>query len=872
MEETKPYRFASEFAAMAEARRLASFRINDNLVAVYASSKIKVLPYQIAAARFALRSSVLKGCILCDEGSLGKTYEALLVVAQRWYEGKEHILVVLPQNLTAQWQQKLDEEFTLPVIKWEEYTTDSKGLCIVTYDDVIREAEKIKSIRWDLAVFDEADFLFKPDNKSVITIKDAVGDAFKLLLTPTPITMSIMDIYGLIHFIDESVLPDADSFYRRYFRKPENYPELSSWISKFAFRTLKSQASQYVNFTNRLPVVLNYVPKDDEKKIYELTEKYLNLAEKQAYPQMDNYQLTLMFYHILASSPQAFASMLNAPIERTHGDERVILESMRDMAAKITQTAKMEEFLKAIKTTFAHLKLRKETQKAIVFVDNLATVPVLADLLTTAGYNVIKHTEKDALPRFRAEKDLQILICNDAMAKGLDIEYCPVVVNYDLLYNAVEMEQRICRCHRQGQQSDVLVINLLSKENISDVRILELINKRTLQFEGIFGMSDDIVGNFDVKLEDVLQKRRTLADIRTDMETNLETNREPNERIVSAAESSLFTTFTKDIAEKVSVSPKYIEEQAKFLNKDLWEVVKFYFATKRPEYVIDDYNQTLTLPDDKELPHLFYYNTGSRNKPYTGRRTYGMSKDFKPIAGRITFTSPLVRGILAEISCHDSAEIKTKEPCETCNINFYNVVLRNSRRQFLTEYDILTGKTADGKLLTEEECVKILNFPVKECVTSEHKSEYWLKATGTYCRDVLDTFIERQLKERYVKNYANKFDADVDLIKIKASRQKSTLEQNIADARQDVKKAREKLTTATDRLMELKIQKELNVLEKDLKRKEDQLYLDQMRIDVQAEDEIDRIRGVEGIQFDLNPIFKVEINKVKLDNSLFFLL
>ena len=859
MEETKPYRFASEFAAMAEARRLASFRINDNLVAVYASSKIKVLPYQIAAARFALRSSVLKGCILCDEGSLGKTYEALLVVAQRWYEGKEHILVVLPQNLTAQWQQKLDEEFTLPVIKWEEYTADSKGICLVTYDDVIREAEKIKSIRWDLTVFDEADFLFKPDNKSVIAIKDAVGDAFKLLLTPTPITMSIMDIYGLIHFIDESVLPDADSFYRRYFRKPENYPELSSWVSKFAFRTLKSQASQYVNFTNRLPVVLNYVPKDDEKKIYELTEKYLNLAEKQAYPQMDNYQLTLMFYHILASSPQAFASMLNAPIERTHGDERVILESMRDMAAKITQTAKMEEFLKAIRTIFAHLRVRKETQKAIVFVDNLATVPVLADLLTTAGYNVIKHTEKDALPRFRAEKDLQILICNDAMAKGLDIEYCPVVVNYDLLYNAVEMEQRICRCHRQGQQSDVLVINLLSKENISDVRILELINKRTLQFEGIFGMSDDIVGNFDVKLEDVLQKRRTLADIRTDMETNLETNREPNEHIVSAAESSLFTTFTKDIAEKVSVSPKYIEEQAEFLNKDLWEVVKFYFATKRPEYVIDDYNQTLTLPDDKELPHLFYYNTGSRNKPYTGRRTYGMSKDFKPIAGRITFTSPLVRGILGELACADKAEIKTAESVEACNLKFYNILLCNSRRQYLAEYDILTGKTINGRLMTEEECHKVINLPIKELNAEENNRPYWLKTAGGTSRDLLDTRIQRDLKERYIKENTGKFDADVDLIKIKASRQKSALEQNISEARQDVKKIRETLSAASDRLSELKIQKELNVAEKELKKKEEDLFLDQARIDIATEDEIDNIRGTDGIEFKLYQIFDVEI-------------
>lgn len=199
------------------------------------------------------------------------------------------------------------------------------------------------------------------------------------------------------------------------------------------------------------------------------------------------------------------------------------------------------------------MKSRKETQKAIVFVDNLATVPVLANLLTTAGYSVIKHTEDNALPHFRAEKDLQILICNDAMAKGLDIEYCPVVINYDLLYNAVEMEQRICRCHRQGQQSDVLVINLLTKENIADVRILELINKRTLQFEGIFGMSDDIVGNFDIALEDVLKKRLTLSYIRADMQENMDVNRDQNEKIVSSAENSLFTTFTKYIAEKVSV-------------------------------------------------------------------------------------------------------------------------------------------------------------------------------------------------------------------------------------------------------------------------------------------------------------------------------
>ena len=339
-------------------------------------------------------------------------------------------------------------------------------------------------------------------------------------------------------------------------------------------------------------------------------------------------------------------------------------------------------------------------------------------------------------------------------------------------------------------------------------------------------MSDDLVGNFDIALEDVLKKRRTLSDIRADMQENMDVNRDQNEKIVSSAENSLFTTFTKYIAEKVSVSPKYIEEQAEFLNKDLWEVVKFYFVTKHPEYVIDDYNQTITLPGDVEPPHMFYYYTGTRNVAYTGRRTYGMSKDFKPAAGRITLTSVLVRGILNEISCVDKAEIKTVPQTEKCNIKFYNIVLRNRRRQYLSQYDILVGTTADGRLMTDEECHKIINLPVKEFIAEEKRNPYWLKTTGGSSRDLLETRIQRDLKERYVNDYIQKFDADVDLIKIKASRQKSTLEQKLSEARQEVKKIRETFSNASDRLSELRIQKQLNVAEKELKRKEEGLFLD----------------------------------------------
>ena len=199
-------RFKSKYQALIEAKRLETLAEDENFLPVYASSNAKIYPYQIMAARFALRSDYLKGCILCDEASLGKTYEALLVACQMWYEGKSNILVVLPSNLLQQWFRKLDKDFpTVPYIFWNNHQKlpDDYSIVITTYDIATKYSEQIKERDWDLVIFDEADVLAKPESKYVQILKEAVGRGYKLLLTPTPITKSIMDIYWLIHFIDE---------------------------------------------------------------------------------------------------------------------------------------------------------------------------------------------------------------------------------------------------------------------------------------------------------------------------------------------------------------------------------------------------------------------------------------------------------------------------------------------------------------------------------------------------------------------------------------------------------------------------------------------------------------------------------------------
>ena len=347
MEENK---FQSQYSALIEAKRLEDVSDDKNFLPVYASSTAKILPYQIAAARFALRSDFLKGCILCDEGSLGKTYEALLVAGQKWYEGKENILVVLPSNLITQWKRKFDTDFTLPYVFWNNTKNipDEDGLILTTYDCAVRHADKIKERDWDLVIFDEADTLAKPEKEIVKTLKDAIREAYKLLLTPTPITLSIMDIYGLIHFIDESILPDADWFYKRYFRKPENYPELTGWVSQFCFRTLKTQATEYVNFPRRLPITVDYPLLQEEKELYKLISTYIASENKAAYPEIDEYNLNLLFFKTLSSSPRAFVNMLTPAIQRTYGLEKAALLHIQTLASEIKINSKTTQLLKIL--------------------------------------------------------------------------------------------------------------------------------------------------------------------------------------------------------------------------------------------------------------------------------------------------------------------------------------------------------------------------------------------------------------------------------------------------------------------------------------------------------------------------------------------
>ena len=842
--EGKPVQNTS-FHAYLTARKLGALERSEALLPVFASSSIGVYPYQIAASRFAMRSQYIKGCILCDEGSLGKTYEALLIASQRWYEGKDRLLLILPNNLVSQWVSKIENGFSLPYTLWNsgDEIPETDGIIITTYDYAQKQAEIIGSRTWDMIIFDEVDVLFKPENKTVITLKTATAGAFRLLLTPTPITMSVMDIYGLIHFIDESVLPEADDFYKRYFRKPENYHELTSWVSQFAFRTLKSQVTGYVNFTERLPITIDYALNPIERDLYAKVKEYLALPKKAAYPDMDKYELNLMYYHVLSSSPKAFCKTVDKALSRLgESEERTQLEEIRALANKVDVSGKMKALQSTLDSCFTMLKGYKLPDKAVIFTNNLTTRDLLANWLLEKQYPIITSLDKDYIERFRTEK-AAILIATDTAAKGLDMEFCPVVINYDLLYNAVEMEQRISRCHRQGQLSDVLVVNLLSKENLSDVRILELINKRTLQFDGIFGMSDDIVGNFDTAIDEVLSKVRNPEDIQHSFEANLISNESANRQLISNAEDTLFTTFTKTIADKVTVTPQYISDKVATINADLWELVKYFFA-KHDDYKVNEEDATITLIAD-EAPQLFYYWSGKQSRPYKGKKKYGMAKDFKPHHGKIALTSIIGRGVIHQAACADTGMIIVDADIEPCEIGLYEVTLSASGNWRLASYDVLVGMTESNEILTDKQCKAIFELPALSYTEDGEPTENWLRGvTGeNKTPHQFDYFVSKQdMIERYQSENNTAQAEEIERVKLRAMRKKAMQEHLLDDLRRQIKAAKQELNSNSgDRLKEYAIEKDLKELEKQLRGKEQTLFYEQMKIDVAAEEEIEAL-------------------------------
>jgi adenine-specific DNA-methyltransferase len=423
-----------------------------------------------------------------------------------------------------------------------------------------------------------------------------------LLLTATPLQNSLLELFGLVSFIDEHTFGDLKSF-REQFSVLTNkrvFESLKARLKPVCHRTLRRQVTAYVPYTRRHPLVQPFTPEEGEDLLYHLVSDYLQRDNLQALPASQRSLMTLVLRKLLASSTFAIAGALDTLSTRLRGrlgkqqpaqsleeeldqdyealdetaeewpedrpeaellsetdrlaleKEIADLEAFRNLAVSITHNAKGQALLTALERAFAEAERLGAARKAIIFTESRRTqeylLRVLADSPYANGIVLFNGSNTDAQSRqiyadwlerhigtdrvtgsrtadmrsalvdyFREQG--QIMIATEAGAEGINLQFCSLVVNYDLPWNPQRIEQRIGRCHRYGQKHDVVVVNFLNQTNAADQRVFQLLSEKFSLFEGVFGASDEVLGavesgvDFEKRIADIYQRCRTPAEI-----------------------------------------------------------------------------------------------------------------------------------------------------------------------------------------------------------------------------------------------------------------------------------------------------------------------------------------------------------------------
>jgi len=606
-------------------------------------AQVDLNPHQIEAALFAFGNPLSHGVVIADEVGLGKTISAGIVIAQKWAEEKRKILIIVPANLRKQWQIELDEKFYLPsvVLEGSNAVIDPEaGILIMSYQFAGKYADTMRRIAWDLVTIDEAHRLrnvYKPDNVIAKSIKDATAGSFKLLLTATPLQNSLLELYGLVSFVDDLAFGDLDSFKTQFLWGKDGesmaYEDLTTRLKKVCIRTLRRQVLEYIRYTKRTCITQEFYPTKEEQALYDKVSAYLQKSTLMAIPNAQRYLIALMLWKLLASSTYAIAGTLRTLIKRL---ERILetntysgisieaaitdeysgivdeetpsaqvpvrqpkeiikkdklaiekelaeLQEYATLAESIKNNAKGEALTVALDKGFNHLKKLGAARKAVIFTESRRTQEYLRELLspqysvTIFNGSVAGTADKrnEIINHFR--DDAEIMISTEAAAEGINLQFCSMVINYDLPWNPQRIEQRIGRCHRYGQKFDVVVINFLNKNNAADQRVYELLYEKFLLFDGVFGASDTVLGtiegvDFERRIIQIYEQCRTAKEIeRSFAELRQELETQISSQMVNTKQK-LLENFDSEVAARLRVnydnSTTYLSRQ----EERLWAV------------------------------------------------------------------------------------------------------------------------------------------------------------------------------------------------------------------------------------------------------------------------------------------------------------
>jgi len=445
--------------------------------------------YQLQTAQTVLRR--MRGrAILADEVGLGKTIEAGLVLSELRMRGlADRSLVVVPAGLTRQWQEELERKFALPTIITASGGRDDipgrhQPVVIASLATARREplAATLTRRPWDIVIMDEAHRLRNARSASG-RLARGLSARYLLLLTATPVENRLQDLYELVSLVAPGLLGTLVQFRAEHGAGapavPRNVAGLRTRTREVMVRHRRSEVS--LMLPQRLAETVLVAPSAPEAALYADVAARIR-QEAQGAAQSRRLALRSLARQA-GSSPAAAAPTL----------AKVGWPDLARRAASITDSSKAAELAARLR--------RAVGEKVLVFTAFRQTQEALARELRAheipfAVYHgsLARAGKENAIGAFR--DDVPVLLSTESAGEGRNLQFCHVMVNVDLPWNPMQIEQRLGRLHRVGQDHDVLLTNLVARGTIEQ-RILHVLEAKINLFELVVGELDMILGRVD---------------------------------------------------------------------------------------------------------------------------------------------------------------------------------------------------------------------------------------------------------------------------------------------------------------------------------------------------------------------------------------
>jgi ERCC4-related helicase len=519
------------------------------------------------------------------------------------------------------------------------------------------------------------------------------------------------------------------------------------------------------------------------------------------------------------------------------------LREFFNLAKSIQLNSKGESLLTALKRGFSEAGKLGASRKALIFTESTRTQKYLLELLQRTEFKnkivlfngsntdelskriydlwLIKHKGTDKVTGSRTadirsalieyfRDEAEIMIATEAAAEGVNLQFCSLVVNYDLPWNPQRIEQRIGRCHRYGQKYDVVVVNFLNKANAADQRVYELLAEKFKLFEGVFGASDEVLGSiesgvdFEKRIAKIYQNCRSQEDINSAFD---ELQRSLNDEIDTTLKSTrqkLLENFDEEVTEKLKLNLSLSKEFLSKYEDWLWKLTKYYLA----DYAVFDNGG-----------YSFYLRKNPFEKERIFPGPYRISKEASeeniyrighPLAQRIIENCKHLETNISSLTFDYSTTTSKISILEslvgTCGVL---AIYQMTISAFDTEdYLIQVGITDDSIIIAEEQCKRMFSLTASiEETTTQVNEEMLLK-------------IEENLmtqRNKIVDNVSNRngkfFEDELEKLDKWGEDRRNSLKISLKDLDDEIKELKKQARLAPNLPEKLKIEKERKRLE-----------------------------------------------------------